>query len=87
MLFLDGGARRLKALIENLPSESATYRNGDPWASGEHLLANVADLIAIAFQVKSKAGDLFQTPRPGAPDEAAPIPEAVKNMRELMMGK
>ena len=71
-------------MVENLPPDAATWRGGDPWTTSDHLLASIADLVAVGHQIKTKSGQVFSIPRPDENSE----PEqrtAADTMRELMV--
>jgi hypothetical protein len=43
---VDGtGARRLWALVNGLPADAATWRNGVLWTDSDYMLALVAELV------------------------------------------
>ena len=81
----DMSSRRLRVLLEHLPSGSSFARSvhGDAaeWSLTDHLLATVADQLAMAnwmFATVNRDEDAESLPypepiaRPGSPSDAAP---------------
>lgn len=86
------GLRRLCALIDSLPDESALGRAISPWTQQEHMMATLLEITdfwgrtnAVSLgQPKSLLDDALEFTRPGDTPEPSEPPKAIQTMQSLL---